>query len=50
MTLTDDAGRSAPVEDVDPKAQERLKTLQPGEMVVITYTEALALSLNKVGT
>ena len=50
VTLSDDAGRSAPVEVVDPKAQERLKTLKPGEMVVITYTEALALSLNKVGT
>jgi hypothetical protein len=50
VTLSDDAGHSEPVEVVDPKAQERLKTLKPGEMVVITYTEALALSLNKVGT
>jgi hypothetical protein len=48
VTLSDDAGNSAPVDVVDPKAQERLKTLKPGEMVVITYTEALALSLNKV--
>jgi hypothetical protein len=50
VTLSDDAGRSAPVDVVDPQARERLKTLKPGEMVVITYTEALALSLNKVGT
>ena len=48
VTLSDGAGRSAPVEVVDPRARERLKTLKPGEMVVITYTEALALRLEKV--
>lgn len=48
VTLSDGAGHSAPVEVVDPRARERLKTLKPGEMVVITYTEALALRLEKV--
>jgi hypothetical protein len=50
VTLSDNAGHSAPVDVVDPQARERLKTLKPGEMVVITYTEALALSLEKVPT
>ena len=48
VTLSDGAGRSAQVDVVDPRARERLKTLKPGEMVVITYTEALALRLEKV--
>lgn len=48
VTLSDGAGRSAPVDVVDPRARERLKTLKPGEMVVVTYTEALALRLEKV--
>jgi hypothetical protein len=48
VTLSDGAGRSAQVDIVDPRARERLKTLKPGEMVVITYTEALALRLEKV--
>lgn len=48
VTLSDGAGHSAPVDVVDPRARERLKTLRPGEMVVITYTEALALRLEKV--
>ena len=48
VTLSDGAGHSAPVDVVDPRARERLKTLKPGEMVVITYTEALALRLEKV--
>lgn len=50
VTLSDGAGRSATVDVVDPRARERLKTLKPGEMVVITYTEALALRLEKVAS
>lgn len=50
VTLSDGAGHSAPVDVVDPRARERLKTLKPGEMVVITYTEALALRLEPVAT
>jgi hypothetical protein len=48
VTLSDGAGRSSAVDVVDPRARERLKTLKPGEVVVITFTEALALRLEKV--
>ena len=48
VTLSDGAGNSRIVDVRHPKAQERLKTLKPGEMAVITYTESLALRLEKV--
>lgn len=32
----------------DPKAQERLKTLIPGDVVQVTYSESLAIKLEKV--
>ena len=48
VTLSDGAGNSRTIDVRHPKAQERLKTLKPGEMAVITYTESLALRLEKV--
>ena len=47
VTLSDGAGHSRVVDVVNPKVQERLKTLKPGEMVVVTYTESLAIRLDK---
>jgi hypothetical protein len=34
----------------DPKAQAKLKTLLPGTVVQVTYTESLAVRLEKVGS
>jgi hypothetical protein len=48
VTLSDGAGHSRVVDVVNPKVQERLKTLKPGEMAVITYNESLAIRLEKV--
>ena len=48
VTLSDGAGNSRTIDVKHPKAQERLKTLKPGEMAVITYTESLALRLEEV--
>jgi hypothetical protein len=47
VTLGDGAGRSRTIDVVNPKVQERLKTLKVGEMVVVTYTESLAIRLEK---
>jgi Cu/Ag efflux protein CusF len=47
VTLSDGAGHSRVVDVVNPKVQERLKTLKPGEMVVVTYSESLAIRLEK---
>lgn len=33
----------------DPKAQAKLETLSPGNVVQVTYTESLAIKLEKVG-
>jgi hypothetical protein len=49
VTLSDGAGHSRTVDVVNPKVQERLKTLKPGDMVVVTYTESLAIRLQPVG-
>jgi hypothetical protein len=49
VTLSDGAGHTRTVDVVNPKVQERLKTLKPGEMVVVTYTESLAIRLEKAG-
>jgi hypothetical protein len=48
VTLNDGAGNSRTIDVRHPQAQQRLKTLKPGEMAVITYTESLALRLEKV--
>ena len=48
VTLSDGTGNSRTIDVRHPKAQERLKTLKPGEMAVITYTESLALRLEEV--
>ena len=32
----------------DPKAQKKLETLSPGAVVQVTYTESLAIKLEKV--
>lgn len=50
VKLSDGAGRSRTIDVVRPEGQARLKTLKPGDMVVITYTESLALRLEKVAT
>lgn len=34
----------------DPKAQEKLKTLSPGAVVQVTYTESLAIRLEKIAS
>lgn len=34
----------------DPKAQERLKTLSPGNVVAVTYSQSLAIRLEKLAT
>ena len=47
VTLSDGAGHSRTVDVVRPEVRERLKTLKPGEMVVVTYTESLAIRLEK---
>lgn len=46
VTLGDGAGRSRTINVVNPKVQERLKTLKVGDMVVVTYTESLAIKLD----
>jgi Cu/Ag efflux protein CusF len=48
VTLRSADGRSRTVDVINPQAQERLKTLQPGDMAVFTYTESLALRLEPV--
>ena len=47
VTLSGADGQKRTVEVKDPKVQERLKTVKPGDMVVVTYTEAIALRLEK---
>ena len=47
VTLSAADGQKRTVEVKDPKVQERLKTVKPGDVVVVTYTEALALRLEK---
>jgi len=41
-------GNTKKIQVQDPKAQERLKTLSPGNVVAVTYTEAMALQLEKL--
>ena len=46
VTLAD--GSTKKIQVQDPKAQERLKTLSPGNVVAVTYTESMALQLEKL--
>ena len=46
VTLAD--GSTKKIQVQDPKAQERLKTLKPGNVVSVTYTESMALQLEKL--
>jgi hypothetical protein len=46
VTLAD--GSTKKIQVQDPKAQERLKTLKPGNVVAVTYTESMALQLEKL--
>ena len=46
VTLPD--GNTKKIQVQDPKAQERLKTLSPGNVVAVTYTQAMALQLEKL--
>jgi hypothetical protein len=41
-------GNTKKIQVQDPKAQERLKTLSPGNVVAVTYTESVALQLEKL--
>jgi len=45
-TTADGITKSVVVQD--PKAQERLKTLSPGNVVQVSYSESLAIKLEKV--
>jgi hypothetical protein len=49
VTLSGASGEKRTVEVKDPKVRERLKTVKPGDVVVVTYTESLAMRLEKVG-
>jgi hypothetical protein len=48
VTLGDGAGRSRTIDVVNPQVQERLKTIKVGEMVIVTYTQSLAIRLEPV--
>jgi len=41
-------GNTKKIQVQDPKAQERLKTLSPGNVVAVTYTESVAVQLEKL--
>ena len=47
LWVTTAAGQTKQITVQDPKAQERLKTLSPGTTVQVTYTESLAVKLEK---
>ncbi len=42
------SGNTKKIQVQDPKAQERLKTLKPGNVVAVTYTESMAIQLEKL--
>jgi hypothetical protein len=48
LWVTTDKGQTRKITIEDPKAQAKLKTLSPGNVVKVTYTESLALKLEKV--
>ena len=41
-------GNTKKIQVQDPKAQERLKTLKPGNVVAVTYSESMAIQLEKL--
>jgi hypothetical protein len=41
-------GNTKKIQVQDPKAQMRLKTLSPGNVVAVTYTESMAVQLEKL--
>lgn len=47
VTLTGEDGKSRVIEVKDPKRQAKMKELKVGQMVRITYVEALAISVTK---
>jgi len=48
LWVTLENGDSKKIQVKDPAAQKRLKTLSPGNVVSVTYTESLAIHLEKV--
>jgi hypothetical protein len=48
LWVTLPSGDTKKIQVQDPKAQERLKTLSPGNVVAVTYTESVALQLEKL--
>jgi hypothetical protein len=41
-------GNTKKIQVQDPEAQKRLKNLSPGNTVAVTYTESMALQLEKL--
>ena len=50
FSCSDGVGGRRTIDVVRPQVQQRLKTLKPGDMAVITYTESLALRLERVSS
>lgn len=48
LWVTTAKGETKKITVQDPKAQAKLKTLSPGTVVKVTYTESLAIKLEKV--
>lgn len=48
LWVTTDKGLTKKITVQDPKAQAKLKTLSPGTVVKVTYTQSLAIKLEKV--
>jgi hypothetical protein len=48
LRATTDGGETKKVTVEDPEAQARLAKLSPGNVVQVTYTESLAIKLEKV--
>jgi hypothetical protein len=48
LWVTLPSGTTKKIQVQDPKAQERLKTLRPGDVVGVTYTESMAIQLEKL--
>lgn len=50
FSCSDGIGDRRTINVIRPQVQQRPKTLKPGDMAVITYTESLALRLEKVSS
>jgi hypothetical protein len=48
VTVSDASGARRTINVVNPQVQERLKTVKVGDIVVMTYTESLAVRIEKV--